>query len=240
MIKKIEASIEASTINFKNKNNFMKLLLTSAGLSNKSIVNALLELTEKPFSQLNIAFIPTASNVEEGDKDWLIEDLVNCKKLGFKQIDVVDISAVPQDVWKPRLAQADILFFEGGNTFHLMRWIEESGLKELLPEMLKTKVYVGVSAGSMVACKSLDLSTSERLYSEAVGEYKKDEGLGFVDFLIRPHLNSPYFPKVNLENLEEMSKELPKTFYAIDDNTAIKVVDKKTEVISEGIWKKFN
>lgn len=219
---------------------FMKLLLTSAGLSNKSISNALLELTEKPFSELNLAFIPTASNVEKGNKDWLINDLIVCKNLGFKSIDIVDISAIPKDLWLLRLQEADVLLAEGGDTFHLMHWIEKSGLKKLLPEMLKTKVYVGVSAGSMVTCKSLDLSTSERLYSEKIGEYKKDEGLKFVNFLIRPHLNSPYFPNVNLKNLEKMSKELPDTFYAIDDNTAIKVVDEKIEVISEGEWKRFN
>ena len=218
----------------------MKLLLTSGGLSNESIINALLGLTEKPFSELNLAFIPTASNVEEGNKDWLIDDLINLKNLGFKQIDIVDISAISQDIWKPRLEQADILFFEGGNSFHLMYWIEKSGLKELLPGMLKTKIYVGVSAGSMVACKSLDLSTSKRLYYEENGKYTKDEGMGFVDFLIRPHLNSPYFPDVNLENLEKISKELPDTFYAMDDNTAIKIVGGEMEVISEGVWKKFN
>lgn len=218
----------------------MKLLLTSGGLSNESIINALLELTERPFAELNLAFIPTAANVEQGDKDWMINDLVTCTKLGFKSIDIVDISALPKDIWLTRLQEADIFFVEGGNTFHLMDWIEKSGLKDLLPEMLKSKVYVGVSAGSMVVCPSLDLSTSDRLYSESIGKYKKDEGLGFVDFLIRPHLNSPYFPNVNLENLETLAQELTNTFYAIDDNTAIKVVDGKIEVISEGEWRRFN
>ena len=218
----------------------MKLLLTSAGISNKSISNALLELTEKPFSQLNLAFIPTASNVEKGDKDWLIDDLIRCKNLGFKSIDIIDISALPKDMWLPRLQEADIIYVEGGNTFHLMHWIEKSGLKELLPEMLKTKIYVGVSAGSMVVCESLDMSTSKRLYYEEIEEYGKDEGLGFVDILIRPHFNSPYFPNLNLKNLEKLSKEFSDTFYAIDDNTAIKVIDKKIEIISEGEWKKFN
>lgn len=218
----------------------MKLLLTSAGISNKSISNALLELTEKPFSQLNLAFIPTASNVEKGNKDWFIDDLIRCKNLGFKSIDIVDISALPKDIWLPRFQEANIIYVEGGNTFHLMHWIEKSGLKELLPEMLKTKIYIGVSAGSMVACKSLDMSTSKRLYYEEIEEYGKDEGLGFVDILIRPHFNSPHFPNLNLKNLEKLSKEFPKTFYAIDDNTAIKVIDEKIEIISEGEWKKFN
>lgn len=143
-------------------------------------------------------------------------------------------------MWLPRLEAADVLLFEGGNTFHLMHWIEKSGLKELLPEMLKTRVYVGISAGSMVLCQNLDLSTSEKLYSEPVNDNGRDEGLGFVDFLVRPHLNSPYFPKVNLENLEKIAQELPETFYAIDDNTAIKVVDGEMEVVSEGVWRKFN
>lgn len=218
----------------------MKLLLTSAGLSNKSIVNAFLELAEKPFSELKLAFIPTASNAEEGNKDWLIDDLARCKNLGFKSIDIVDISAIPKEMWLLRLQEADVFLFEGGNTFHLMHWIEKSGLKEVLPELLKNRVYVGISAGSMVACKSLDLSTSKRLYSEEIGEYAKDEGLGFVNLLIRPHLNSPHLPNLTIENLEKMSKEFPETFYAIDDNTAIKVIDDKIEVISEGEWRKFN
>src|SRR5665647_310564 len=214
----------------------MKLLLTSAGISNKSISDALLNLTQRPFSELNVVFIPTASNVEKGDKFWLVDDLISLKNLDFKQIDIVDISALPKDIWLPRLEEANVLYFEGGNTFHLMHWIEKSGLKELLPELLKTKVYVGVSAGSMVVCKNLDLSTSERLYDEKPGKDDKDEGLGYVDFLVRPHLNSPYFPKLNLENLEKMSQEFSDTFYAIDDQTAIKVIDGEMNVISEGVW----
>jgi dipeptidase E len=220
----------------------MKLLLTSSGFTNKSISDALLDLARRPFSELSMAFIPTASNFEGGDKDWLIEDLVNCKNLGFKSIDMVDISALSKDMWLPRLQKVDILFFEGGNTFYLMHWIEKSGLKELLPKMLETKIYVGVSAGSMVACKSLELSDSNKLYFEDSneGDDKNKEGLGFADFSIIPHLNSSYFTDVKLENLEKIAKEFPDTFYAIDDDTAIKVVDDKMEIISEGVWKKFN
>lgn len=218
----------------------MKLLLTSAGISNKSIADTLLELAGKQFNELNLAFIPTAANVEKGDKDWLIKDLVNCQKLGFKQVDIVDISALSKDMWLPRLEEADILLFGGGNTFHLMYWVKKTGLDQLLVEMLNTKIFIGISAGSVIACKSLDMSTSEKLYDDKPGEYNRDEGLGYVDFIVRPHLNSPYFPNVNLDNLEEFAKEFPETFYAIDDATAIKVVDENIEVISEGVWKKFN
>ena len=219
---------------------YMKLLLTSAGLSNRSIVNALLELAGKPFSELNLGFIPTASNVESGDKDWLINDLIICKNLGFQSIDIVDFSAVSKDVWLPRLHVADILFFEGGNVFHLMYWIERSGLKEILPEMLKTKVYVGASSGSMVMSKRTSLNHFQNLYNEDVKKFKKEDGLGFVDFQIRSHLNSLDFPEMNITHLEELAKETSDTIYAIDDNTAIKISDEKMEIISEGAWKKFN
>lgn len=219
----------------------MKILLTSGGLTNKTIIDALLEMTGKPFSEINLAFIPTAANVEEGDKkDWFIKDLIKLNESGFKSIDIIDISAIPKEMWLPRLEKSDMFFVEGGNSFHLMHWIIKSGLKEVLPDLLKNRVYVGVSAGSMVMCKSLDLSTSERLYGDKPGEYNKDEGLGYVDILIRPHLNNPVMPNITMENLEKLSKEFPETFYAIDDETAIKAVDGDIEFISEGVWKKFN
>ncbi|MFH1451115.1 MAG: Type 1 glutamine amidotransferase-like domain-containing protein [bacterium] len=218
----------------------MKLLLTSNGITNKSITDALLQLVGKPFAELNLAFIPTAANVEEGNKDWFIEDLVICKSLGFASIDIVDISAVPRDVWEPRLNNADILLFEGGNTFHLMYWIKKSGLKDLLPELLANKVYVGISAGSMVTAPKLTASTSEQYYSEEIGKHKDEEALGYVNFHIRPHLNSPYFPKITKEFLREMAENVKEPIYAIDDQTAIMVVDNKTDIITEGEYLKLN
>ena len=147
----------------------MKFLLTSNGLSNDSIAKALFELVGKLPSETTIAFIPTAMNIGDGDKDWFVDDLMNIKKQGLKCLDVVDISALPFEIWKPRLEAADVLFFSGGNTSHLMRWIIESGLKELIPEFLKTKVWAGISAGSMVTNPTLALSSNDKkIYYEEV------------------------------------------------------------------------
>ena len=216
----------------------MKLLLTSAGLSNQSIKNALIELVQKPFTELNLAFIPTAANMESGDKtDWFIKDLIVLKGLDFKSIDIVDISAVSKDVWLSRLQDADILYVEGGNTAHLMHWMKKSGLQEILPEMLETKIYVGVSAGSMVACNDLALNVHKYLYDETVEEPQKNDGMKLVDFSIIPHLNTSDFPNLITGNLESVKKEINGDVYFIDDNTAIKVIDDKMEIISEGEWK---
>ena len=218
----------------------MKLLLTSAGFTNNAISNALGDLLNKPFSRTNLVFIPTAANIEEGGKEWLIDDLSNCKKLGFKLIDIIDISALPKDVWEKRLKDADVLLFGGGDTYHLMYWLKKSGLDKMLPKLLEKRVYVGISAGSMVTTKDLSLSTSNKLYSEKVGKIDIKKGLGFIDFQIRPHLNSQHFPKVREKNLRAIAKNITDTIYAIDDDTAIKVNREDVKVISEGKWEKYD
>ena len=219
----------------------MKLLLTSAGIKNKTLAQALLDLVGKPASEIKLAFIPTAANIPTVDMGWFIDNLWQIKQQKFKNIDIVDISALPREIWQPRLEAADILFFSGGNTSHLMRWLEESGLKEMLPELLKTRVYVGVSAGSIVTGPTLDTANAEKAlrYKKQFG-YETNTGLGFVDFCVRPHLNSSSSPNSRKEIVEEIAVRIPQTIYAIDDQMAIKVVDGKTEVVGEGEYLVFN
>lgn len=218
----------------------MKLLLTSSGLTNKSIADALFELVGKKPSDTTIAFVPTAMNVESGDKGWFVTDLYNLKKQGLKCLDIVDISALPKDIWLPRLEAADVLFFSGGNTAHLMRWMKESGLAELLPELLKTRVYAGISAGSIITAPSLALSSEDkRLYYEEIFGYSDEKALGFVNFHFRPHLNSPNFPNVRKEYIQEIAKNIKEPIYALDDQSALKVMDNEVEIISEGEYLKF-
>ena len=89
----------------------MKLLLTSGGITNKSIADALFDLVGKKPEDTSVVFIPTAANIDKGDKTWLIDDLINLKRQNFKSIDIADISAVEQKIWRPKLEEADILFF---------------------------------------------------------------------------------------------------------------------------------
>jgi dipeptidase E len=214
----------------------MKLLLTSGGITNKSIADALFDLVGKKPQDTSLVFIPTAANTEKGDKSWFIDDLLNLKKQNFKSIDIADISAVDEKIWRPKLEEVDVLFFEGGNTYHLMEWINKSGLASLLPELLKNKVYVGLSAGSMVTSKDLTLRISQIAYEEDLDKTEDMPGLNFVDFYLLPHLNSPYFEKLREDFIREAVQGIPEKIYVLDDNSALKVVDGKVEVISEGKW----
>lgn len=224
--------------NFKITERFMKLLLTSGGLENKTIIHALQKLVGKNFKDTKLVFIPTAANVEEGDKWWLIKDLVKCKELGCAEVDIVDIAAVPQEIWQPRLQRADILVVGGGYTAYLMEQMKKSGLAKILPDLLKSRVYVGISAGSMILAPHLREKEMQRLYQEPITD-GPNEGLGIVDFLVVPHMNSPFFPRA-AELIDEVARDIKTPLYAIDDQTAVTVVDGKVEVVSEGKWKKFN
>jgi dipeptidase E len=213
----------------------MKIMLTSSGITNKSLEKALKELVD---GEIKIAFIPTAANtvgIEKEDKEWLIKNYNECLKLGFT--DIVDISALDKEVWLPRLKAANVIFMGGGDAIHLINWINKSGLADEIRGLLKDRVYVGISAGSHVACKDL-ASSSKFLYSKSGS--KADKGLGLVDFYVRSHLNSPKFPKVRDEFLKQETQKLNQDCYAIDDDSAVISVDGKIELVSEGKWIKYS
>lgn len=218
----------------------MKLLLTSAGITNQTIQNALNDLLEKPITDTKVVFIPTAANVLFGDKHWLIEDYMRFVRMGFPSIDIVDISAITPEMSRKRLEKAQVLVFGGGNTYHLYDWLEKSGVKQLLPELLQTRLYVGISAGSMVAEQSLILDDTRSLYYEEIGPHDRYDGLGFVNFQIRPHLHAPLFPKVTDEAVKNIAKNLHEPLYAIDDETAIVVQNKDIYVVTEGEYLVLN
>ncbi len=218
----------------------MKLLLTSGGLTNPSISGALAKLVAIPNHQVHTAFIPTAANVEPGDKGWLVEEYQNLYRQGYGCLDVVDISALPRENWQPRLEAANILVLGGGNNFHLMYWLRKSGLDSLLPELIKTRVYVGISAGSMVTSKRLLLTADLPVIQDDPSEKPDDRAMGWIDFYIRPHFDSPFFPLSKAEYIQEAARTIHEPIYLIDDQTAIQVVDGKVEIISEGEYRVFN
>jgi dipeptidase E len=210
----------------------MKLLLTSCGLRNKTLVNALLDLSELSADELKVAFIPTALNVEAGDKTWVIEQLNRLKDLGVKQIDIIDVSATPKDVWLPRLEDSNVLFVNGGNTTYLMRCFNKSGLTSEIPRLLNERVYVGVSAGSYIATPDI------RFNSDGVKEVL--DGLNLVDFGLQVHLNSPKFPLAKNEKaVRKRVVGCPYTVYALDDEMAVKVDGDSFDIVGEGTSVKF-
>ncbi len=211
----------------------MKLLLTSAGLMTLELRKSLADLIGKPASESTVVYVPTAANLEPHDKRWLIKDLRILVEEDYKVIDIVDISALPKSVWLPRLGLADAIIFGGGNTHHLLYWIRQSGLVDELPKLLKKAVYMGISAGSIVAGPSLALVTDEAAPAKAIGEDPGDKGLGLVPFVIEPHFKNAYFPMSNQAQVEGFAKRSGLVSYLLDDTSAVIVRDDTTTVVGE-------
>ena len=218
----------------------MKLLLTSGGVTNPSIHSALERLLGKPVSESHALLIPTAQwghpacgpasvwrSVASGPGS---RDLSG---LGWASLGVLELTALPTigaERWIPWLRGADALLVDGGDATYLYHWMRGSGLADLLPSLPDT-VWVGVSAGSMVMTPRIGTS-----FAEWPGA-ADDRTLGAVDFSIFPHLNA--FPMNTLEHAERWAADLGSPSYAIDEQTAIQVVDGTVEVVSEGLWKKY-
>ena len=156
--------------------------------------------------------------------------------LGWKSVGVLELTALPSigpERWVPWVKATDVLLVDGGDALFLCHWMRESGLVDLLPS-LPQMVWVGVSAGSMVM-------------TPRIGEYfvnwrpptGADSTLGIVDFSIFPHLDHEDMPGNTMVHAERWAADIAGPAYAIDDGTAIQVVDRTVEVVSEGNWKRF-
>jgi dipeptidase E len=210
----------------------MKLLLTSAGLSHKLIGRALRPLVGKPASETKVAFIPTAANVEPGNHHWMVRQFVDLWQYGFQWIDVVDPSAADVD-WQSRLAEADVLYLSGGNTFYLLDQVRKTGFDKWLKANIDSKVYVGGSASSILMTPTIAVAGLEPGDDNLPG-LTDLTGLGYVNFEIEPHCDA-----ARIEAVKAYADTSPNPVYAIDDMTAIQVVEGQVSVISAGSWKLY-
>jgi len=218
----------------------MKFLLTSAGIRNPSIHNALVDLLGKPIAECSALCIPTAIHPFPGGPAMAYRFITGLTanpmcELGWKSLGVLELTALPsikKEYWVAAVQEADVLLVQGGDVLYLCRWMRESGLADLLPSLRET-VYVGVSAGSMATAPIFG-----ETYDDPNTPFVIAKGLGLVDFALLPHLDHKQHPESSTANAERMAAEVPVPTYAIDDETAIKVTDGTVEV-SEGHWKLF-
>jgi dipeptidase E len=221
----------------------LRFLLTSAGIKNTSIHDALVDLLGKPIAESSALCIPTATYAISGGAGhaWRFisgrEPRTPMCELGWKSLGVLELTALPsidKERWVPMVQETDVLLVNGGDPLYLCYWMRLSGLADLLPSLRET-VYVGLSAGSMVMAPSI---------GEDFVRWKPptggDETLGLVDFSMFPHLDHEDMPDNSMADAEKWAAGMPVPCYAIDDQTAISVVDDTVEVISEGHWKLFS
>jgi len=220
----------------------LRLLLTSAGIKNTSIQDALIDLLGRPIADSNALCIPTAGyghpQGSPGGAWRFITGQASTPmcELGWKSLGVLELTALPsvgEERWVPWVQGADVLLVNGGDALYLCHWMRQSGLADLLPSLRDT-VWVGLSAGSMVM--------TPRIGEDFVGWTPPtvgDSTLGIVDFSIFPHLDHELLPENTMDEAERWAADIQGPAYAIDDETAIRVTDGSVDVVSEGHWKLF-
>lgn len=219
----------------------MKLLLTSAGIKNKSIHDALVDMLGKPIAESSALCIPTAVYAIPGGAGhaWRFfsgQATTPMCELGWKSLGVLELTALPsidEELWVPMVKETDVLLVNGGDPLYLCYWMRQSGLADLLPSL--HAVYVGLSAGSMVMAPNIG-----KFFVGWTPPNGSDETLRLVDFAMFPHLDHEMLPENTMAAAERWAAGMQGPAYAIDDQTAIKVIDGAVEVVSEGHWKLFS
>ncbi len=150
---------------------------------------------------------------------------------------ILELTALPSikaEDWISNVQETDALLVGGGDPLYLCYWLRQSGLAGLLPSLRREAVYVGLSAGSMVLAPRIGEDFVN--WRPPSGD---DRTLGIVDFAMFPHLDHPGMLDNTMANAEKWAANIPVPAYAMDDDTAIRVVDGAVDVVSEGHWKLF-
>ena len=241
----------------------MRLLLTSCGISNQSIHDALADLLGKPIAECSALFVPTAIYPFPDGPYRAYQAISGTARsplceLGWRSLGVLELTALPsmdREVWAAMVRESDALLVWGGDPVYLSYWMRHSGLADLFPSLRPEMVYVGVSAGSIAVtstfgetyvdppkCSGERLSSEDIVFAGPEGDTTMTlvmaEGVGLVDFAIIPHVE--YDDQQDVANAEKWAGRVPVPTYAIDDETALKVADGTVEVVSEGRWELFN
>ncbi len=212
----------------------MKFVLCSEGFHTSNTVEACVKLVGKPQDQISVGIINEAFAVERGDKRWVLDNLNSVAKNFPAELDIVDLLALSITEVEERLADKDVIFVIGGDTDYLMTIYQKTGFDKLLPKLLETKVYVGSSAGSMVAGKRISEAAYRLIYDED-SKYDISDYTGLVNLSVMPHLDSPYFPNRKESLIEAVGTFEGKVYGLRDDNAVVVDGDEVYTIGSEPI-----
>jgi dipeptidase E len=179
-----------------------QLFLTSA--SNYVMDDIVKKLPKSP-RELNLAFINTAAEVEEGDHWWVKAEKDKLAAVGFP-VDEFSIKGMSITDIENKLADKQVIYFCGGNTFYLLDQVIKTGCDEIIKRKLNEGViYIGSSAGSMIVGTRIDLMSGIDERSKAPD--LKSTGLGIIDLSILPHWGSDIFREGYCGDFESMYTE---------------------------------
>lgn len=182
-------------------------------------------LVTKP-EETKVAYIPTAGN-EESDKGYQLQSKATLTALGIQ--DIVEIDLMQKENFAV-LDECHVVFVDGGNTYYLLKAIRESKFDQKLKELLSNeKIYVGVSAGSMVLGTSIETAALGNADRNDVG-LEDPRALRQVPFMIAPH-----FEETDQAEMDAFAKKAAlRPIVGLEDGQAILCVGDRYKLLGPG------
>lgn len=206
------------------------VLLTSTGMNVKEEI---LKILPKPPSQLRLAHIITAAKVED-NISYMINEENEMRKLGF-HIENLDIEGKTEDELYNLLKDKDVIYVQGGNTFYLLKHTKQSGFGQVVKKLISQgTIYVGVSAGSYIACPTIEQATWKHQDRNHFG-LTDLTALNLVPFLVSAHFTQEY-----CSIIEDRIKTTPYPVVALYDTQAVFVKDNTWKIVGKGKREFFN
>ena len=212
----------------------MKLLLTSAGWEKSKIIGKeFLKLVGKNPSEIRVLLVMTPTKYLKRNK---------YVRRQFRQFNGVNIpkenitfSQLNRKITKDDIKNIDVIFVMGGNTFEYLQRIRKTELDKVLKNFVKKGgVYVGLSAGSYVACPTIEAASWKHADRNVVG-LKNLKGLNLVPFLLTAHYENALRPII--KNSAEKTKY---EVIALTDDQAVLITGAKRKIIGSGRRTIFN
>ncbi len=222
----------------------MRMLLTSNGITNDLIRDALVELLDAPISESRIVVVIDAILGFPGDSSTLVDHLDRLRSLGWAEFDVASLFAGPKGLVESRLRAADVILGYGGSNLWLAHAWTETGLAPVLEELLAEKVYVGWSAGSMVFARDLhrwaeDFEDQDEL--ELFGLSDVQPAVRLFDWFFMGHLGADWMPTDAEELAARGAVRTGRQVWFLDDDSALVVRDAAADpvIVSSGHWRRY-
>jgi dipeptidase E len=223
----------------------MRMMLTSGGVQEGPLLDTLRGLLGKPISASRCVAVIDAMLPFPGDRSKMLADLEAFRRLGWAELNVMSLFGGPRSVIESRLRSTDVVFCYGGSNHWLSHAWTSSGLAPgVLRQLLDEKVYIGLSAGSMIFSRQHaavveafdDQEEVEMLQLDSVGP-----AVPLLDFVVVPHLGAPFFPHSTDEWAARGAARLAGPVWFLDDTSALVVrdPDAEPEIVSSGHWLRF-
>ena len=206
----------------------MKLLLTSNGWrKNPQIGKEFLKLVGKKSSEIRIFLVVTPRKYLKRNK-YILRLFRQFRGIRLPEKNITFFK-LDRKARKEDLKNIDVIFVFGGNTFEYLYRIKKTGLDKLIKSFVKRGgVYVGLSAGSYVACPTIEAAGWKHADTNFV-RLKNLKGLNLVPFLITAHFEEKFRPII-----ERSAKNTKYEVIALTDKQAVLIRGKSKKIIGKG------